>query len=385
VQRFDVLVLGVGSMGGAAANELAERGLSVLGLEAFWPGHDQGSAHGGTRIIRQSYFEGPAYVPLLQRAYERWYRLEEESGRDLMTLCGGIYIGDPASKVVTGSLLSARLNRLDHELLDAGEIRRRFPGMRPAEHAVGLYEANAGYTRPELTTIANAEVAARKGATIRYGERATSWSATPHGGVEVVTAEGVYGADRLVITPGAWAPQVLQRYGFPIRIERQVFYWIEPDFTEVPYAEYSDERHPVYIEETDRNGEIYGFPMTEGPEGGMKLAFFRKGIETTPETIDREVHDLEKTEMRRRALQLFPHLTGRFVDAKTCMYSTTPDEHFLVGALPDLPQVVIACGFSGHGFKFVPVIGEVVADLVTAGSTRHDIGLFDLHREALRT
>lgn len=386
MRTYDVIVIGVGSMGGAAANQLARRGLDVLGLETFWPGHDQGSAHGGSRIVRQSYFEGPAYVPLLRRAYDGWYELQESSGRELLTLCGGLYLGDPQSTVFTGSLLAAQLHGLEHEVLDADEIRRRFPTMGPADHAVGLYERNAGFVRPEETTLANADLARRHGADLRYGEPVTHWSATPGGGVEVVTPQGTYGADSLVVTAGAWAPQLLAEHGFPIAIERQIMFWLAPEYTDAaPYSSYAAENHPVYIEETDGNGELYGFPMADGPDGGMKLAFFRlQGSPTTPQTIDRVVRDGEAEAMRARARQLFPNLTGPVVQAKTCMYATTPDQDFIIGTLPGTPQVSIACGFSGHGFKFVPVVGEILADLVTDGHTAHDLSLFDPTREALQ-
>lgn len=386
MEHYDVIVLGVGSMGGAAANALAERGMSVLGLETFEPGHDQGAAHGGTRIIRQSYFESPEYVPLLRRAYDLWRRLEEESGRDIMALCGGIYLGDPASLTFAGSRRAAELHGLEHEVLDADEVRRRFPTMDPADDALALYEKNAGYVRPEETTIANAEVAARKGATLRFHEPVTHWQATPGGGVEVVTTQGVYGADRLIVTPGPWAPTVLPELGLPLSIERMIFYWFAPEFTAAaPYESWGDERHPVYIEETHDNGQIYGFPMTDGPAGGFKLGFFRKGTPTTAGTIDRTVYEEEVADMRERAVQLFPRLTGPLVQAKTCLYSVTPDEHFVIGTHPEHAQVQVACGFSGHGFKFVPVVGEILADLAIDGRTDLPIGLFDPTREALRT
>lgn len=386
MEHYDVIVLGVGSMGGAAANALAERGAKVLGLETFEPGHDQGAAHGGTRIIRQSYFESPLYVPLLRRAYERWRTLEEESGRSLLELCGGIYIGDPADVTFTGSRDAAELHGLDHEILDAREIRHRFPTMDPADDALAVYEANAGYVRPEETTFAHAEVAARKGATLRFHEPVTHWQATRGGGVEVVTTQGAYGADRLVVTPGPWAPQVLPELSLPLAIDRMVFYWFAPEYTDaVPYELYSDARHPVYIEETHRNGQIYGFPMTEGPAGGLKLGFFRQGTPTTPQTIDREVHAGEVAEMQARAVQLFPRLTGPLVTAKTCLYSVTPDEHFVIGHHPLHEQVQIACGFSGHGFKFVPVVGEILADLALDGdSALLPADLFSPERAVLR-
>jgi sarcosine oxidase len=381
---YDVIVVGVGSMGSAAVHTLADQGLSVLGLENFGPAHDRGSAHGGSRIIRQSYFEGPAYVPLLQRAFEGWRELQAQSGRDLLRLCGGIYIGDPDNPVVTGSREAAVLYGLPHEVLDAAEIRSRFPTMRPADHAVGVYEPNAGYVRPEETVLAGVNLARRHGAVLHFHEPATGWRATSGGGVEVTTATARYSADRLVLTPGAWAPRLLPGRA-PIVVERQVFYWFEPDFTtDVSYERYAD-GHPVYIEETDGNGLIYGFPMIDGPQGGLKLAFYRQNVGfTTPETIDRTVHADEVEAMRRRAVQLFPRLTGPLVKAATCLYASAPDDHFVIGLLDGMPQVVVACGFSGHGFKFVPVVGEIVADLVQNGTTGHDIDLFDIGRSAFR-
>jgi sarcosine oxidase len=380
---YDVLVVGLGSMGGAAAGTLAARGLRVLGLETFGPAHDQGSAHGGTRIVRQSYYESPAYVPLLRRAYEGWKELAQESGRDLLRLCGGIYIGDPQSPVFTGSLASARLHGLEHEVLDAAEIAARFPTMRPPEHALGLYEANAGYVRPEETVLANVDLARREGADLRFFEPVTHWAPTQGGGVEVVTSRGRYGAERLVLAPGAWVSTLLPQ-PVPIVVERQIFYWFDPDFTaKVPYEAYV-EGHPVYLEETDGNGQLYGFPMVDGPAGGLKLAFYRQnhGLTTTPQTIDRTIHAEEIEEMVQRSRQLFPHLSGRLVKASTCMYASAPDDAFVLGPLGGIPQVVLACGFSGHGFKFVPVVGEIVADLVQTGTTPHDIALFDVARPA---
>nr|WP_272905181.1 N-methyl-L-tryptophan oxidase [Sediminivirga luteola] len=383
VEHYEVIVLGLGSMGGAAAHALAGRGVRVLGLETFQPGHDQGAAHGGSRIIRQSYFEHPAYVPLLRRAYEGWHALQEESGRDIVTLCGGIYLGDERNQVFAGSRAAAQEHGLPHEVLTADEIRQRFPTMDPEDDALGLYEENAGYVRPEETTIANAELAAAKGAVLRFSEPVTWWGAVG-GGVEVVTTQGRYGADRLVITPGPWAPEVLADLGLPLSIQRMVFHWFTPDFSAVPYESWSQERHPVYVEETHGNEQIYGFPMTDGPEGGFKLGFFRRGTPTTARTIDRQVYQEENAAMQVRARQLFPHLSGPVVQAKTCLYSVTPDEHFVIGPHPAHPQVSVACGFSGHGFKFVPVVGEILADLATTGRTGLPIELFDPRRAALQ-
>ena len=383
-RHHDVIVVGLGSMGSAAAHQLAARGLSVLGLEQFWPAHDLGSGHGETRIVRQSYFEGPAYVPLLRRAYEGWAELQETSGRDILTLCGGVYVGDPGSKVFSGARLAAEAHALPHEVLDAEQIRARFPAMDPADHALGLYEDNAGFVRPEQTILANLDLAGRHGAELRYDEPVRSWRATPNGGVEVVTDSGTYGADRLVVAAGAWAPRLLADLGLALRVERQVVCWFTPDYAAVPYERWTSEQMPVYIEQTDGNRDIYGFPMVDGPAGGLKLAFFNTFAEADPDAVDRKVTEVETESVRLRARQLFPHLTGPLVKALTCLYTTSPDRDFVVGTLPDRPQVTIASVCSGHGFKFVPVIGEILADLVASGRTAHDISLFDPARPSLR-
>jgi sarcosine oxidase len=377
--NYDVIVLGLGGMGSAAAQHLAARGQRVLGLERFSPAHALGSSHGGTRIIRQSYFEDPAYVPLLIRAYELWETLEAEAGADLLTLTGGLYLGPAESTTVSGSLAAAREWHLPHELLDAAAIRSRFPTLNPKDDEVGLYERRAGFVRPEATVAAQLAVAERLGADLHFEEPALSWSAG-EAGVEVVTASGRYTAGKLVITPGAWAPRVLADLGLPLRVERQVQYWFQPDGG---LGAYQPDRHPIYIWEDRDASQIYGFPAIDGPEGGAKIAFFRKGADTTPEEIDREVHPDEIAAMAARAAHDVPTLPGRFLRAAACMYTTTPDEHFVIAAHPAHPRVTIGCGFSGHGFKFVPVVGEILADLATEGSSRHPIALFDPTRPSL--
>ena len=384
--NVDVIVIGLGSMGGAAANALSQRGLSVLGLERFWPSHDRGSAHGGTRIIRQSYYEGVEYVPLLRRAYDGWRALEEQSERRIVTITGGIYIGDPDEETFTGALRSAAEWNLPHEVLSSSEITERFPAMRPADHAVGLFEENAGFVNPELTTAANIQVATQHGAQLHFGEAVLSWTATKGGGVEVVTTQGRYGADRLVVAPGAWSAQLLGEVGAPVASERQVMYWFAPGYAagRPEYADYAVGRQPVFIERTDGNDQVYGFPIADGPAGGIKIGFFHEERPTDPDRIDREVLPFEVARMQARALELFPHLTGPLIDARTCLYPSAPDDHFMIGLHPEFSQVTVATGFGGHGFKFVPVVGDIVADLSTRGRTDLPIGLFSLDRPALQ-
>jgi sarcosine oxidase len=377
VPSYDVIVVGLGGMGSAAAYHLAARGHRVLGLEKFGPAHDQGSSHGGSRITRQSYFESPDYVPLLLRAYELFDKLARDSGRDVITLTGGVMVGPPDSLTVAGSRRSAEQWGLAHEMLSAAELRRRFPTMNPAPGEVALYESKAGFVRPEETVAAHLQVASAAGADLHYHEPMVSWSGTADGGVLVETAAGSYTAGQLVIAPGAWAPQLLADLGVPFVIERQVQYWFEPTGGVAPYL---PDRHPIYIWEDAAGTQVYGFPAIDGPDGGAKIAFFRRGIPTTPETIDREVHPDEIQAMAAAAGSHFPSLPGRFLHAKTCMYSNTPDEHFVIARHPGHEAVTVAAGFSGHGFKFVTVVGEILADLATTGTTAHPIALFDPRR-----
>ncbi|MGK2869675.1 MAG: N-methyl-L-tryptophan oxidase [Mycobacterium sp.] len=368
---YDVIVIGLGGMGSAAAYHLARRGVCVLGLEKFTPAHDRGSSHGGSRIIRQSYFEDPAYVPLLLRAYELWAELQQSTGLEVHRLTGGLFIGRPDCLTVAGSERAALEWSLPHEMLDETEIRRRYPTLTPSPGEVALYEAKAGFARPEMTVQAHLDLAAREGATLRFGEEVQQWSDGPHG-VTVTTATGSYTAGQLVICPGAWAPTLLTELGIPITVERQVLYWLDPAGGTAPF-----EDHPIYIHEDALGQQIYGFPAIDGPDGGVKVAFFRKGQECTPDTIDRTVYPQEIDEMRARTTDLIPALTGPAVHSATCMYSNTPDEHFVITRPKQFTNVTVACGFSGHGFKFVPVVGEVLADLATTGTTGHPIGLFD--------
>jgi sarcosine oxidase len=374
---YDVIVLGLGGMGSAAAYHLAARGQKVLGLEQYGPAHDRGASHGGSRIIRQSYFEGPDYVPLLLRAYELWERLARDSGHDLITLTGGVMAGRPESRTVAGSRRSAEQWGLAHEMLDAGQVRRRFPTMAPRPDEVALYESKAGFVRPEATVAAHLSLAARHGARLRFHEPVQSWESLPGGGIRARTAAATYTAGQLVISPGPWAPALLADLGMPFAIERQVQFWFQPTGGVTPFR---PDRHPIYIWEDAEGTQVYGFPAIDGPDGGAKIAFFRRGRPTAPEDLDRAVHDDEIAEMAAAAGSHLPDLPGEFRRGEPCLYSNTPDEHFVIARHPAHAAVTVAAGFSGHGFKFVPVVGEILADLATTGRTGHPISLFDPRR-----
>ncbi|KAB8163783.1 N-methyl-L-tryptophan oxidase [Streptomyces sp. 3MP-14] len=378
---YDVIVLGIGGMGGAAVHRLAARGARVLGLERFGPAHNRGSSHGGSRIVRQTYFEGAAYVPLLLRSYELFDELAAETGRDLMVRCGGVMVGAPGSRTVAGSLASAETWDLPHEVLDAREIRRRFPTLSPADDEVALWERGAGLVRPEETVRAGIERATAAGAELRFDEPVTSWEELPGGaGVRVRTPAGSYTAGQLVICAGAWAPEQLAELGLPLAVERQVMYWFAPR-GERGVEPFLPDRHPVYIWEEPDGTSVYGFPAIDGPEGGAKVAFYRSNVgTTTPETIDRTVRPEEVAAMAEHAGRHLPDLPGRLLRAVTCMYTSTPDDHFVIARPARYASVTVACGFSGHGFKFVPVVGEILAELALDGSTRHPVELFDPSR-----
>ena len=370
---YDVIIIGLGGMGSAAAYHLAGRGRRVLGFERYSPPHEWGSSHGRSRIIRQAYFEDPAYVPLLLRAYELWEQLEKNSDEDILTVTGGLMIGYPNSDLVEGSRESAEKHDLPYEMLDAPEIKRRFPVFEPTSDTVALYEERAGFVRPETSISAHLELAARRGADLRFGQPILSWSADSSGDrVTVETTEGTFEAERLVISAGSWAPELLSELELPLEVTRQILFWFEPD----DITPFRPENFPVYIWEPDDGNTFYGIPAHDG-ERGVKATFFRAdSIPCTPETIDREVKEADVEFVRQYIGRYLPRLDGKPLQAQTCMYTNTPDLHFVLAPHPEHSQVIVAAGFSGHGYKMASVVGEILADLATEGSTSHPIDLF---------
>jgi sarcosine oxidase len=369
---YDAIVLGLGAMGSATAYHLARRGTRVLGLDAHPRGHTQGSSHGRSRIIREAYFEAPEYVPLVQRAYHLWRELEAESGQVLLTLTGGLNLGAPESELVTGALASARQHQLPYEYLNAAEITARFPGFRPPEDAVAVYEPNAGILAPEACVGAHLDLAMRHGAVLQFNEPVRHWSADG-AGVRVDTAQGTYQAARLVIAAGPWSAAVLADLGLPLTVQRIVnvhFAPAEPD-------RFAPDRCPIYILSAPE-GEYYGFPALPGQ--GVKFGRHDTGEVCTPATIRRTVDEGEVAALRAVLDRYLPGAGGDALWTLTCMYTNTPDRHFILDRHPAHDQVVYSCGFSGHGFKFSSVIGEVLADLALDGATKHPIGFLSAAR-----
>lgn len=370
----DVIIVGLGAMGSAAAYHLARRGVRVIGLEQYTPVHDRGSSHGRSRIIREAYFEHPDYVPLIQRAYEQWRALQEGSGARLLVMTGGLMIGPDDGVLVQGALASARTHSLPYELIPADEVQRRFPPFRLPPGTVAVQEPNAGVLFPEACVRAHLDGAARAGAALHFEEPVLRWTADGER-VEVVTATQTYAASRLVITAGPWAPQVLRALGLPLAVERNVMYWFAPLRTPAAFA---PERFPIYICEYRRDAFFYGFPAE--PDAGVKVAHHHSGVFCTPQTIRREVAPDEVARMRALLAAHLPDANGALLQTATCMYTNTPDGHFIIDRHPQWSHVTLACGFSGHGFKFASVVGEVLADLAIDGWTRHPIDLFRLAR-----
>ena len=369
---YDVIVVGLGGMGSAAAYHLAQRGARVLGLEQFGVAHDQGSSHGKTRVIRQAYHEGPDYVPLVLRAYDLWHALEREAGTTLLTTTGALYMGTPDAPGVAGAELSARTHHIPYEMLTAEEIRSRYPVVHARPGYVGLFEFQAGFLVPEQCVATHTDLARRRGADLHFNEPVASWTAG-RDGVSVRTSRGTYEGDRLVVAAGPWTTQVLADLRLPIRVERVVLYWFEPRGRVEEFK-----RLPIYGW-TVGDLHAYGFPYLAGQ--GLKVAFHQVFQEvTTPQAIRREVGEDESARMRDHLAEFMPDAAGRLVATATCMYSNTPDSHFIIDRHPAHDRVAVACGFSGHGFKFCSVVGEALADLALRGETAQPIGIFALGR-----
>jgi len=366
---FDVIIAGLGAMGSAAAYHLAARGRRVLGLDRFQPPHAFGSSHGQTRIIREAYFEHPLYVPLIQRAYELWEQLEHESGRRLHHQTGGVMIGARDGVLVGGAERSAREHHLAHQIFSAPELRQKFPAFAPSDDMVGVWEPRAGILFPELAVQSHLELAARHGATLRFHEPVVRWEADG-AGVRVFTATGTYRAERLLLSAGAWMSSLLPALALPLTVERQVLYWFEPRADAEPFL---PERCPISIWEYAPQQFFYTFPNLGE---GVKVALHHQGELTTPDDVRREV-SAEETEAMRALLRRFlPSVDGTLRSTAVCVYTNTPDDHFLLDAHPAHPAVFIASPCSGHGFKFASVIGEIAAARLEGRDVPFDLSLF---------
>jgi len=375
MSHYDLIVLGVGGIGSAAVYESALRGRKVLGLEQFSLVHDRGSSHGHTRVIREAYYEHPDYVPLVRRSFERWYDLEQRIGRHLLTECSCLNIGLPGGELIQGVLASARQHQLPVEQLNAREIESRFPAFENLEGYVGVLEHRAGIILVEEAIRAHCDLATMLGAEIHAEEAVLGWDV--HGeSVVVSTTLGKYRAARLIITAGPWASNWLSEFGLSLTLMRQVQCWFRP---QVP-ALFRRDRFPIYILEGPL-GTFYGLPAID--PRGHKIAQHYGGQEyQQPEQVPRTATPADEAPLRRLFRLHLPRAEGQLTDARVCMYTLSHDCHFVVDHHPRYPQVVVAAGLSGHGFKFAPLLGEILVDLAETGHTRWPIQRFRVSRFA---
>jgi sarcosine oxidase len=370
---YDLLVVGLGAVGSAAAYHAAWHGHRVLGLDRFHPPHTQGASHGGSRIIRKAYFEGEHYLPLLHRAYGLWRDLEVETGQDLLRITGGLHLGRPASGVVHGARHSAETHGLDHEVLEVDGVARRFPVFQLPDGHIAVYEADAGILTPERCIQAHLDAARAHGADLHTGEVVTRWS--PDGaGVQVRTDRATYRAGRLLLCAGGWINDLLPNHPLPLRIERQVQGWFAPG---APSASWQPDACPIYVWEDDAGQVLYGFPDRGD---GVKAGLHHGGTEVEhPADLQRDVTEADIDQLKAALQRLFPGL-GAFRRASTCFYTNTPDKHYLLDQHPEAPQVVLASACSGHGFKASNAIGAAMVERAIDDATTLDLRAFGRDR-----
>ncbi|PHK94858.1 N-methyl-L-tryptophan oxidase [Pseudoroseomonas rhizosphaerae] len=374
-QHYDSIVIGMGGMGSAALWQLARRGQRVLGLERFDLGHAMGSSHGLNRIIRLAYFEHPGYVPLLRRAYELWRETEALAGEQLLFVTGSLDAGPEEGRIVQGSLAACRAHGLPHEALSAAEVNRRFPGYRlPADYAA-IHQPDGGFIASERAILAHASLAVAAGAEIHARERVLAIEPAP-GRVTVVTERGRYEAGRVIAAAGAWIEDLVPGLRGQAVPERQVLGWFQPRRP----ALFAPGAFPVSNMETAQ-GHFYQFPSWGIP--GFKIGLYHHfGEHGHADALSREPTARDEAALREAVRAYFPEADGPTLRLAACLFTNTPDEHFVLDTLPGHPEVVVASPCSGHGYKFASVIGEVLAELATTGRSRHDLSLFSCRRLA---
>ena len=370
---YDAIVLGLGGMGSATLFHLARRGLRVLGLERFDLVHEYGSSHGLTRIIRLAYWEHPTYVALLRRAYELWRELEGLAGEQLLHITGSVDAGPESGAIFQGALRSSELHGLAHEVMDGDELHRRYPGYRLPKQIQCLYQPDGGFLLPERCDVAHVEQALALGADVRCREEVLGWEVNG-GRVRVRTSRGEYEAGRLVVCAGPWASKMISELAGLAVPERQVLAWLQPTRPD----RFRPAVFPVFNLEVEE-GRFYGFPSFLIP--GFKFGkYHHRGENVDPDTVNRNPEPEDEELLRAFARRYFPEGEGATLMLKACMFTNTPDRHFILDRHPAYPEISIAAGFSGHGYKFCSVIGEVMADLVQDERGRHDIEFFRLGR-----
>jgi sarcosine oxidase len=376
VETWDAIVVGLGAHGSAAAASLARRGLRVLGLERFGRGEALGSSVGRSRIIRVAHYEDPVYAPLARAAWDAWRALEHEAATTLLTRTGALYAGPADSPVVAGALLAAEAHAVGVEVIDSAEIRRRWPAFAPDDDTVGVIEAEAGMLDADRSIAAHLEVSERQGARLRFGWQLGAWRATSGGGFEVESVDGeVLGADRLVLAAGPWMSGLVPDLRLPLVVERQPVMWFAPS---MPVEGVSVDRFPVWLWSDDAGATHYGFPFD--PELGLKVARHHTGERTDAESVERTIRPSDLDGVRDFIRARMPGASKEVTASTVCLYTNTPDDRFIIDRHPAWPGFAFASACSGHGFKFAPVIGGILADLAIDGTTGWDISPFQAAR-----
>ena len=374
-RRWDVIVVGCGVMGAAVSYNLSKRGLRVLSLERFGVGHEFGSSHGRTRIIRLAYYEDPRYVPLLRRAFDAWREVESKSGKRLLRMTGGLMVGRPEGELVGGVLRSAKMHGIPCEALTAGQVKDRFEALTLGEGMEAVYEESAGILSAEECVRALVGLASEAGCDFRFSEQVGSWKGGPEG-VSVETSSGVHTADRLVLCGGAWNGKLLGGL-LPLQVERQVPLWFSSGGRDV----FAPPKLPVFIMEEEGGVFFYGIPDVGH---GVKVARTHGGEQTDPDRVRREVTEQDIAPVTDFMARRLKGLKGPPIASTTCLYANTPDLNFAVGATPNDPRVVVVSACSGHGFKFGSVLGEVAADMVSDKKPGFDLSFIGLERFSRR-
>ncbi len=371
---WDAIVIGAGGIGSATLDALARRGGRVLGIDRFAPPHDRGSSYGETRIFRKAYMEHPDYVPLARRSEILWRELEERTETRLLHRPGLLQVGPSEGPVIRGVRASATEHALDVDELGAPELRREFPGFSFEEGSVGLFERDAGYLEVEACIRCALDEAEKAGARLAVDERVLHWDAD-RDGVSVETDRARYRADRLIVAAGAWAPELLAKLGVEFEVRRKVLLWYRSTRAEHRV----DRGMPTFLIETTGERLFYGFPVIDGES--LKVAEHTGGVQVgDPLAVDREVGDGDRSPVEAFCRESLPGVTSELLRSSVCLYTMTPDEHFVVDRHPSTPQVVIAAGLSGHGFKFAPALGEALADLALEGRTSFPVEFLSLAR-----
>ncbi len=372
--RYDVAVVGLGGMGSAILAQAAARGAGVIGIEQYQAAHNLGSSHGRSRMIRKSYFENSDYVPLLRRSYELWRELEQSADAKIFQTTGVLTVGEETSSIIAGTKRASQEHDLPLSVWSRAEVQKRYPTAKILPEEIALFEGDAGVLDPEGAVNAHLKVARAHGATTEFGVVMSRWEPANHG-FDVFLSDGGRIATRtLVLALGPWFAETLQSLGVPIVIQRNVQVWFNS-----ANAAYRFPGFPAFL--VDRRGlpaPLYGFPDFGH---GVKAAFHGFGVETKPQDLDRIIDEARDVAPVIRSLEAWmPGAAGSLRDASVCMYSLSPDEHFVIDRTPQHPNLIVCGGFSGHGFKFAPVVGEIAAELALSGGTRHKIDFLSLRR-----